>query len=249
MVLPDPIPRRRLDETQLRFYQEEGYTLLPGLLTAEQAAALRREVLDILALIGLPMTKLKQTHEYLKGSGLDALVNSPNLRLLAEQLLGGPATLYLPFTAVKSGGGGGRFHFHQDNQYTRWDGPGINLWIALERMTPENGCLQIVPRSHLHGTLESMPSVDGDSHRMVTFEPEDFLQVRMEPGDCVAFSRLTVHGSGQNVTPEPRIAYALQFHRNDARWLKDGEWLLLTEHPRWSVGPVERITVPTEARD
>ena len=79
----------------------------------------------------------------------------------------GPATLYLPFTAVKSGGGGGRFHFHQDNQYTRFDGPGINIWIALSPMSPENGCLQVVPRSHLAGTLDSVENPDGDGHRTV----------------------------------------------------------------------------------
>ena len=83
-------------------------------------------------LIGLPVTKLKQTHEYLEGSALDGFVNSPGLLSLAEQLMEGSSTLYLPFTAVKSPGGG-RFHFHQDNQYTRFDGPGIWLDDLGER--------------------------------------------------------------------------------------------------------------------
>jgi 2-oxoglutarate-dependent dioxygenase len=135
--------------------------------------------MQIMEIIGLGQTKLKQSAEYLPDSGLDAFSQQSGPALTAEALMEGPSTLYMPFTAVKSGGGGGQFHFHQDNQYTRFDGPGINLWTALSLMTEENGCLQVVPRSHLNGTLASH-SPDGDGHKAVTFEPEDFVSVSME---------------------------------------------------------------------
>ena len=240
-----------LTPEQLRTYKEEGFVLIKGLIPAEAVQALNHEVMDIMARIGLPFTKLKQTIEYLEDSHLDGLVNNPNLKSIADQVMEGPSSVYLPFTAVKSGGGGGRFHFHQDNQYTRHDAPSCNLWMALAPMTPENGCLQIVPRSHLKGTLESMVSGDGDDHRKVLFEPSDFVHVVMEPGDCVAFTRLTVHGSGQNVTEDPRVAYAVQFHRNDTRWLdrETNTWKLLLDEPRFKVGPVKEISVPKGKTD
>jgi 2-oxoglutarate-dependent dioxygenase len=239
------IASRTLTDEEIRFYQDEGYLLLRRLITPEVSAALRAEVMSIMDIIGLGQTKLKQSGEYLPGSGLDAFVNSPVLLSLAEALMGGPSTLYLPFTAVKSGGGGGQFHFHQDNQYTRFDGPGINLWTALSPMTEENGCLQVVPRSHLSGTLPSH-SPDADGHRAVTFEPEDFVSVSMDPGDCIAFSRLTVHGSGPNVSSEPRVAYAVQYHRDDVNFSLDGgeTWKVLKDNPRYNTKPVHEITVP-----
>jgi 2-oxoglutarate-dependent dioxygenase len=118
-------------------------------------------------------------------------------------------------------------------------------------MTPENGCLMIVPRSHAAGTLESEFSPDGDIHKKVKYDPTDFLPIRMRAGDCVAFTRLTVHGSGPNTTDQPRVAYAVQFHRNDVRWIdpKNGEKKLLTEFPRWTIKPVENYSVPTGKRD
>jgi 2-oxoglutarate-dependent dioxygenase len=161
--------------------------------------------------------------------------------------MGGPSSLYMPFTAMKNGGGAGRFHFHQDNQYTKFDGPGINIWIALGEMSPENGCLQMVPRSHLRGTLESESSGDGDSHRKTKIEPGDFLPLRMMPGDAVAFSRLTVHGSGPNHTGEPRVAYAVQFHRDDVKAWRPASWegwRLLKEAAVWRTGPVKAIDPP-----
>ena len=244
----------KLTPGEIRFYKEEGYLPLTGLVSIDDAQRLREEVLEIMEKLGAPLDrlrradgagdKLRQTTQYLAGTGIDALVNSPALRDIAGQLMEGPSSLYMPFTAVKNGGGGGRFHFHQDNQYTKFDGPGINLWFALDEMSPENGCLEIVPRSHLRGTLESVASGDGDTHRKVGSDPSHFLPIRMRPGDCVAFSRLTVHGSGPNVTAEPRVAYAVQFHRDDVYATWDGQRRLLKDNRRWNIDPVPSIEPP-----
>ena len=123
---------------------------------------------------------------------------------------------------------------------------GINLWFALTPMTAENGALRVVPRSHLQGTLPSEESPDKDGHKKVIFHPTDSVPILMNPGDCLAFTRLTVHGSGPNHSPEHRIAYAVQFHRDDVHYsLNGGEtWQSAKENPRWRVGPVERITPP-----
>jgi 2-oxoglutarate-dependent dioxygenase len=67
----------------------------------------------------------------------------------------------------------------------------------------------------------------------------------MRPGDAIAFSRLTLHGSGANNTNEPRVAYAVQFHRDDVEATWDGETRLLKTQQRWGVAPVDEITPPT----
>jgi hypothetical protein len=244
----DCVKQTTLTPEQLQFYREEGYLIIKGLFSKDDAKILRDETMGIMDKIGLPMTALRQSTEYLEGSNLDGFVNSANLLSVASQLMSGPSTLYMPFTAVKSGGGGGRFHFHQDNQYTRFDGPGINLWCALNAMTTDNGCLQVVPRSHLAGTLESEKSDQG--HKKVKWEPKDFVSAVMEPGDCVAFSRLTVHGSGPNMTDEPRVGYAVQYHRDDVNARRDdGSWKPLKQFPRWHTAPVKEIGVPKGKTD
>lgn len=242
---------RELSKNEVRFYDAFGYLSLPGLISGETAAALAEEVLGVMEGLGIrredlcrattSKDKLRQSRQYLAGSELERLVHSEALLAIAAQLMGGPSTLYMPFTAVKSGGGG-RFHFHQDNQYTQFDGPGINIWFALMEMKPENGCLQMAPASHLEGTLDSIESEDKDGHRTAALEPEDFLPLRMMPGDAVAFSRLALHGSGANSSDEPRLGYAVQFHRDDARAARDGVDLgLLKDNPRYEIKPVEMI--------
>src|SRR5215207_3208927 len=111
----------QLTPGELKFYHDEGYLLIPGLLPERDALDLYDEVMDLMRAIGgYEGNKLKQSAEYMKDTRLDAFVNSQPLRGVANQLLGGESTLYLPFTAVK-GVGGGTFHFHQDNNYTRFE--------------------------------------------------------------------------------------------------------------------------------
>lgn len=247
-----------LSPDEVAFYEREGYLVIPNVLDDVSVARMSDEAYDVLEAAGrsradLERTsgvggKLWQSGQYLPASALDKYINSPGLRSLAEQLMGGPSTLYMPFTAVKAGGGGGTFHFHQDNQYTRFDGPGINLWLALSPMTPENGCLNVVPRSHLNGTLGSL-SPDGDGHKGVELEPTEFLPVRLRAGDLIAFSRLTVHGSGPNTSRGARLAYAVQFHRNDvnATTPDNPTPFSLLEHPRYNTAPVEQLKKPANA--
>ena len=249
--MPGPIPELKLTDGEIKFYRREGYLLIPGLMSECDAKDLQAEVMDLMNSIGgFEGNKLKQSWEYKTGSYIDALINSQPLRGVASQLMGGESTLYLPFTAVK-GVGGGTFHFHQDNNYTRLDGPSVNIWMALTDMTPENGCLMVVPRSHRQGTVESVFSPDGDVHKKVKHDPADFLPVRMRAGDCIAFSRLTIHGSGPNTTDTPRGAYAVQYHRNDVSWIdkQTGEKKLLTKFPRWTNKPVAQYSVPAGKRD
>ena len=254
MSTPRPDPARSFDiaDTEVRFYENEGYLVLPGLLDVATAGKIRDEVIDLAVSQGVSREtlskasgtsdKLRQFGQLIEGSLIEAMVFSPTILAIAARIMRGPSTTYLPFTAVKSGGGGGSFHFHQDNQYTRHDGPSCNIWVALQEMSPQNGCLCIVPRSNHGGTLESRLSGDGDTHRRTLEDPKDYLYVRLNPGDAVAFTRLTVHGSGPNSTNEPRVAYALQYHRDDTKYL-DGpsnSWKSLKEAPRWKLERVKK---------
>lgn len=245
----------RLTDSEVRFYNEEGYLPLPGFVDQDAVEALRREVLEVLEANGVSAAglkratstadKLRQCSQYLEGSYLDGLINGEGTLGVASRLIGGPAYRYMPFTAVKAGGGGGTFHFHQDNNYTQHEPAigSINIWVALVDMTPDNGCLQVVPRSHLAGQQQSRNSDDGDQHQQLDVDPMQCLPIRMRAGDAVAFTRWTIHGSGPNVTDEPRIAYALQYHREDVKWLdkQTGEWKRLIDFPRFSTPPTTKL--------
>jgi 2-oxoglutarate-dependent dioxygenase len=226
-----PVP----SAAEVKKYKDEGYIVFRNFLSRSTAEQLRREVMEIMDVIGLGHTKLKQTAQYLHGSQLASYIQSDGLQKAAGTLMESPAHLYLPFTAVKSGGGGGKFHFHQDGNYTPYpQGSGINFWMALVPMREDNGGLRIVPGSHRNGEVASENAGDNDTHRKTSLEPETSVLLEMEPGDCVAFSRWTIHGSGPNSTNEHRVAYAVQFHSEDAVAIFDGAEHLLIKEPRFT---------------
>src|SRR5687768_13355601 len=94
-----------LTSGEIGFYHREGYLLIPGLLSEQQAADLREEVMDLMRAIGgHEGNKLKQSAEYKANTHLDRFINSAPLRGLASELMKGESSLYLPFTAVKGVG-------------------------------------------------------------------------------------------------------------------------------------------------
>lgn len=249
---PSVVNPIQLDEMEVKIYKKQGYLVIPGLIDSQQIDDIRSEILNNVRLTcGDKPSKLAQTGQYLANSFLDQMINSIDTLRITEQLLGGPSTLYMPFSAVKSSKVGGQFHFHQDNQYTYLDGPALNMWIAMDDMTPENGCLCVCPGSHQEGTLQSTESPDKDGHKTITYNVEEYLPLRMRAGDAVVFNRLTVHGSGKNITSRDRVAYALQYHRNDvkARRIGETEFFLLTERPRVNTRPVEVIKPKDEPKN
>jgi len=226
-----------ITDNEVKFYENYGYLPLPGFIKQEYIERLKDEIDEALKYAGVDpgklnsatevADKLRHSNDYLENSLLDELINGEASRNIASRLIGGKAIRYFPFAVVKAGGGGGEFHFHQDNNYTRHDPAegSINIWVAMVDMTPENGCLQIVPESNKLGVLESQNAGDGDDHKTLKNIPEGAIPIRMRAGDAVAFTRLTVHGSGPNVTSKARYAYALQYHREDVRYLDDdNQW-------------------------
>jgi ectoine hydroxylase-related dioxygenase (phytanoyl-CoA dioxygenase family) len=95
----------------------------------------------------------------------------------------------------------------------------MQIYIALDEHTIENGCLVIFPGSHKLGVLPCEDIVgDNFGHkRRVTHDGMKFAykncgkkMVLMQPGDILFFNHLTIHGSGTNVSEKDRKSIVLQ---------------------------------------
>ena len=99
----------------------------------------------------------------------------------------------------------------------------MQIYIALDQHTIENGCLRIIPGSDKLGVL-SCEDIVGDNlghKRRVTHEAlsEAYNKcgmkiVLMEPGDILFFNHLTIHGSASNHSPKSRKSVVLQARCN-----------------------------------
>ena len=100
-----------LSEKEISSFLEEGFLIIPEILSYEDVELIYLEVMEIMKVVGFENSKLRQTTQYLKGSSLDKLINSDSLKELASQLLQGPSSVYMPFTAVKSAQRGRQISF------------------------------------------------------------------------------------------------------------------------------------------
>lgn len=137
-------------------------------------------------------------------------------RALARQILGPMARLDLDHGVYKAAGASGSTPWHQDEAFWdgRYDHDGFSIWIPLQPVDAQSGCLHFVPGSHRHGVLRHRP-IGGDP-RVRGLEVADFVPVvsRVCPlplGGATLHHARTLHYSEANTSSVGRRAYILTF--------------------------------------
>jgi phytanoyl-CoA hydroxylase len=106
---------------------------------------------------------------------------------------------------------------HQDNFYFCLKPPNVlTLWLALDPVDEENGCLRYVRGSHARGILPHGPTeVLGFSQSVSDYGPdEEALEepIFLEPGDLVVHHGETIHRAEPNRSAtRHRRAFAMVF--------------------------------------
>jgi ectoine hydroxylase-related dioxygenase (phytanoyl-CoA dioxygenase family) len=123
----------------------------------------------------------------------------PDVRLLREQPLS-----KLPESAAT-------LPWQQDAGFAHLDPPAfLSCILALADANEQNGCLWVLPRSHLRGPVDHVPA--GAIVRVADDVPAgDGVPVPLAKGAVLAFSSLTFHRSGPNRTTTRRESWLVQF--------------------------------------
>ena len=142
---------------------------------------------------------------------LAAAAAQPKLMGLLDQLIAPGHRLIQDMALMKPPLKGSEKPWHQDNAYFDWtplDGI-VGVWIALDEATVENGCMQIVPGSHLDGPAKHYHVRDCQLADQQV-EVEQIEVVPLKPGGVLFFCGLIHHGTPANQSASRRRA--LQFH-------------------------------------
>jgi ectoine hydroxylase-related dioxygenase (phytanoyl-CoA dioxygenase family) len=106
-----------------------------------------------------------------------------------------------------------RLSLHQDWRSMQGSLDAVVVWVGLTDIKTPLGALEIVPRSHKWGLLDS-DMIDGYGHiKKVGVENARPVPVEVEAGDALFFSALLVHQSGTNVTDS--IRWSCHFRYNN----------------------------------
>lgn len=110
----------------------------------------------------------------------------------------------------KPPGVGSRKPPHQDAAYLEGDADRyVTFWIALDDCDQENGCLQVIPGSHLHDYphVGDEPQIPADVWASLSR-----MDVPLQPGWVIAFHPRLLHASSANASNRPRRALMLRYH-------------------------------------
>jgi len=175
-----PAWRDRWTDAELAQYQTQGYLAMDGLLTPDQVAQAKAALADIAhrrvwnERVGI------QEEPYFRSGGSDERIDDPELRIrklwlfcqadtrlaglaasnrlipLLDQLIGPGHRMVQDMALLKPPFHGAEKPWHQDTAYFDYTPLGgvIGVWIALDGATVENGCMQVIPGSHLAGPAQ-----------------------------------------------------------------------------------------------
>lgn len=223
----------KLSPKQVAFFHEHGYVVGPKVLTDLQIDRLRQE-LATLTEPGHPGSEF--WYEYNSNESPDPsrvlfhalgawriapafhdILWNAAFTTPASQLLGGPVRFWHDQLFCKPAMHGGVVAWHQDYSYWTRTKPMAHLtcWIGLDDSTIDNGCVHYVPGSHrwdllpITGLAGDMNAIQAVLNAEQWEQFNNHVPVELKAGECVFHHPLTIHGSFENRTQNPRRAVVI----------------------------------------
>lgn len=113
--------------------------------------------------------------------------------------------------------------WHQDRWTSLDRDPQITIWTALDPATKQNGCVQVIPKSHRYGLINPA-HVSGflskaQSEAICT--PDRIVHIELEPGEVVLLHNYLLHASDVNRSSQSRRAFSVCYM--DAATIENGK--------------------------
>jgi phytanoyl-CoA hydroxylase len=217
-------------------FQEQGYVVLRQFFDASKVIEINQRIERYIATILPDLPKEEAFYEDLddastlmrlqgmedKDSYFGELYEHPDLLALARTFMGDG---FVPQTAqwfTKPPRVGSETPPHQDGFYFKLEpNEAVTLWLALDRVDQENGCIRFLPASHRRGMRpHQLSNVIGFSQGLTDYGSADLaaeIPVTLEPGDVTAHHCMTVHRADANKSERPRRALGFVFHAAGAK--------------------------------
>ena len=142
-----------------------------------------------------------------------SLAKNPAILKLVRALCGSDeVSMFQDMALLKPPGGGREKPWHQDNAYFNYE-PGtpiVGVWIALDDATVDNGCMHVLPGTHVEGAVPHFQRRDWQLCDTSIDQGRD-TAVPLPSGGALFFHGLLHHGTPANLTNTRRRAVQLHY--------------------------------------
>ena len=217
-------------ETEKQAYDQQGFVIVRQLLNPDDFAELQENLARYVREVvpNLPDADafyhdrsrpdtLKQLQRMGGDPYFGQYIQNSKWTALAQALVGEPVSADQPEWFNKPPGTNHVTPPHQDNYYFCLTPSNVvTIWMALDKVDAENGCLRYVAGSHLNGYRTHAKSrILGFSQGISDYTPDDFTRevaVPLQPGDVVAHHGMTIHRADANMSAtRHRRSFAIVF--------------------------------------
>lgn len=235
-----------VSEADLAAYERDGVVCLRQAFGAQWVERLRGAVERAIASPGPMATNFAEGSTpglffgdmfmWLRDEDFRAAVFESPAAEIAARLSDSPtADFFYDQLFVKEPGTAHPTPWHQDQPYWAVQGWQIaTVWIALDRVDRSNGAVEFVAGSHRWNVRYRPTAFRKGNHNAARFSQSELPQIpdieaeraahdikswKLEPGDCLVFHAMIVHGAPGNTTPGARRrGLALRYTGADARY-------------------------------
>lgn len=118
---------------------------------------------------------------------------------------------------VKVSGAGSEFYLHQDTTgLDEWKYSPLSLWIPMDDVTVENGCLGVIPKSHHFFSPYRSISFPAPFDAIQSTVKQYLQPIEMKKGEVLIFDNRVLHHSYTNTSGKIRIAVICGLFPNEA---------------------------------
>lgn len=232
-----------LSADRIAEFHASGFLRFPGLLSAGEVAVLKAELARLCELQGAEVVRERtgtprmvfRAHDPASATAspaFAALACLPRVLGPAQDVLGSDR-LYVHHSKsnVKAAIDGTPYQWHQDYGYWIFDGIAAptmaTMMIMLDEATEIGGCLYFLPGSHRYGRVEPEWDERTSSYGTWIVPKARMLEamaqcpppvaITGQPGDGALFHCNLFHGSGHNLSANPRWHSYVAFNTVDNR--------------------------------
>ena len=201
-----------------KFYNENGYYLPINVLENDK---INLSAKKLNALHDNPPSNIKHPwnlQAHLLADWIYDLCVAPKLLDAVEEVIGPNILIQSADIFIKPAKGIKHINWHQDANYWGLDPYElVTGWIAITDVNLENGCMNYLPKSHLHQKIEHTETFDKNSDLTrgqeinLEINDKDVVPVILEKGQASLHHCLLAHGSGPNKTNSARIGIAVRY--------------------------------------
>jgi len=208
----------------LNAYRREGILFPLCALSNSETTALRTKLEELEVQHGGKLPPHINRKPHLLLTWLNELIRHPRILDPVEKILGPDILCWGSGFFIKNPHDKARVTWHQDSTYWGLSSPDIaTAWVAFTPSIAANGCLRVVPGTHMLQQLPHEDTFASDNllsrgqEIAVEVEESKAVDIVLEPGQMSLHHVLLVHGSEPNNSELRRVGFAIRYRGTPAK--------------------------------